>query len=49
MSLYKRDNIGWIDFITASGERVKRSALLAELSQIIEDLAIPVGCTAFQP
>jgi integrase len=26
MSLYKRDNMWWIDFTTASGERVRRSA-----------------------
>ena len=26
MSLYKRDNVWWIDFTTASGERVRRSA-----------------------
>lgn len=26
MSLYKRDNIWWIDFTTASGERIRQSA-----------------------
>jgi hypothetical protein len=26
MSLYKRDNMWWIDFTTASGERIRRSA-----------------------
>lgn len=26
MSLYKRDNVWWIDFTTASGERIRRSA-----------------------
>ncbi len=25
MSLYKRDNMWWIDFTTASGERIRRS------------------------